>query len=127
MRRRGVYFLISALILVPGILSLAVPPALKAGIEFSSGATMTVVFDDPNVSQDDVRGALADIGHDEARVQKTSGGSFIIRFGELEGAIGPPVGPAPPSERDEIEAGLEERLGAVPDHELQPGLGDRLA
>jgi SecD/SecF fusion protein len=110
-RRRGVYFLISALILVPGIVSLAVPPALKAGIEFSSGATMTAVFDDPNVSQDAVRGALADIGHDEARVQKTSGGSFIIRFGELEGAIGPPIGPAPPSERDEIEAALELRLG----------------
>ena len=112
-RRRGVYFLISALILVPGILSLAVPPALKAGIEFSSGATMTAVFDDPTVDQDRLHGALADIGHGEARVQKTSGGSFIIRFGELEGAIGPPVGPAPPSERDEVEAGLEERLGGL--------------
>jgi protein-export membrane protein SecD/preprotein translocase SecF subunit len=112
-RRRGIYFLISALILVPGIVSLAVPPALKAGIEFSSGATMTVVFDDPNVSQDRVRNALAEVGHDEARVQKTSGESFIIRLGELEGAVGPPVGPAPPSERDVIEDGLAERLGAL--------------
>jgi protein-export membrane protein SecD/preprotein translocase SecF subunit len=112
-RRRGLYFLISALILVPGILSLMFPPALKAGIEFSSGATMTVVFDDANVSQDDVRGALADVGHEEARVQRTSGGSFIIRLGDLEFVAGPPVGTAPPSERDELVAGLEESLGPL--------------
>jgi protein-export membrane protein SecD/preprotein translocase SecF subunit len=112
-RRRGLYFLISALILVPGIISLLVPPALNAGIEFSSGATMTVAFDEPSVTQDRVRDALAEIGHEEARVQKTSGGSFIIRFGELEGVVGPPIGPAPPSERDVVEAGLEQRLGPL--------------
>jgi protein-export membrane protein SecD/preprotein translocase SecF subunit len=110
-RRRGLYFLLSAAILVPGLISLGIPPALKAGIEFSSGATMTIAFDDANVTQDQVRDALAGIGHDEARVQKTSGGSFIIRFGELEGPVGPPVGAAPPSERDEIEAGLQQALG----------------
>jgi protein-export membrane protein SecD/preprotein translocase SecF subunit len=110
-RRRGLYFLISAAILIPGLVSLAVPPALKAGIEFSSGATMTIAFDDASITQDRVRDALADIGHDEARVQKTSGGSFIIRFGELEGPVGPPVGVAPPSERDQIEAGLAQTLG----------------
>jgi protein-export membrane protein SecD/preprotein translocase SecF subunit len=110
-RRRGLYFAISGAILVPGIISLAFPPALKAGIEFSSGATMTIVFENANVSQDQVRDALSGIGHGESRVQKTSGGGFIIRLGELEGAVGPPVGAAPPSERDEIEAGLEERLG----------------
>jgi preprotein translocase SecF subunit len=110
-RRRGLYFLISAAILVPGIISLLVPPALKPGIEFSSGATMTVVFEDPNVGQKQLHDALAAVGHSEARVQKTSGGAFIIRLGELEGAVGPPVGAAPPSERDEIEAALEEALG----------------
>jgi protein-export membrane protein SecD/preprotein translocase SecF subunit len=111
-KRRGTYFLISALILVPGIISLLVPPALKAGIEFSSGATVTIAFEDTNISQDQVRGALADLGHEEARVQRTSAGSFIIRLGQLEGTnIGPPVGAAPPSERDELQAGLEERLG----------------
>ena len=110
-RRRGLYFLLSGAILVPGIISLIFPPALKAGIEFSSGATMTAVFDDPGVSQERVRDVLAGLRHDEARVQKTSGGSFIIRLGELEGPVGPPVGAAPPSERDLIEAGLEEDLG----------------
>ncbi len=110
-RRRGLYFLLSAAILVPGLISLGVPPALKAGIEFSSGATMTLVFEDKNVDEDAVRRALADQGHGEARVQRTSDGDFIIRLGELGGTTGPPVGPAPPSERDDLEDGLKAALG----------------
>ena len=109
--RRRFYFLLSAALLVPGIISLAIPPALNPGIEFSSGATFTLDFDDDSVSQDDMRRALADLGHDEARVQKTSDGAFIIRLDELAGQTGPPVGAAPPSERDELEAALEEALG----------------
>src|SRR5437870_3793976 len=71
-RRRGFYFLLSAALLVPGIVSLAIAPALKPGIEFSSGATFTFAFDNVNVSQDELRSALSHLGHSEARVQKTS-------------------------------------------------------
>ena len=110
-RRRGFYFIISAALLVPGLISLAIPPALKPGIEFSSGATFTVDFDDPDVSQDDLRGALADLGHEESRVQRTSDGAFIIRLDELEEQPAPPIGPAPPGPRDDSEAGLEQALG----------------
>jgi protein-export membrane protein SecD/preprotein translocase SecF subunit len=110
-RRRGLYFLISAAILVPGIISLIVPPALKAGIEFSSGATMTIAFENANTTEDQLHDALTALGHSEARVQKTSGGDFIVRLGELKGPTGPPVGAAPPSERDTLEQGLQQRLG----------------
>jgi len=110
-RRRGFYFLLSGALLVPGIISLAVPPALKAGIEFSSGATMTIAFDNANIGDNALHDALAALGHSEARVQKTSGGAFIVRLGELKGPTGPPVGAAPPSERDTLEQGLEQRLG----------------
>jgi SecD/SecF fusion protein len=110
-RRRGLYFALSAALLVPGAISLIVPPAIKPGIEFSSGATATIDFVDDSLSQDDVRNALADLGHDEARVQRTSDNDFIIRMDELETPPAPPVGPTPPSERDDLEAGLEETLG----------------
>ncbi len=110
-RRRGFYFLLSGAILVPGVISLVIQPSLKPGIEFSSGATFTVDFEDPSVDQGDVHRALADLGHGEARVQKTSDGDFIIRLSELAGATGPPVGAPPVSERDEIETGLEKALG----------------
>ncbi len=110
--RRGFYYLLSLAILVPAAVSLLVPPALRPGIEFSAGANMTLRFEQP-VDQNDLRTALADIGHPEARVQKTGEGDFIIRMGELAGAADtPPVGPALPSEREAIESALRDRFGA---------------
>ncbi len=112
-KRRGFYFALSALLLVPGLISLAVPPALKAGIEFSAGATFTVHFQDSGVTQDDVTKAISDLGHSEARVQKTTDGSFIVRMKGIEGPAGPPVGPAPPGPVDLIQKGLRDRFGPI--------------
>lgn len=112
-KRRGVYFALSAALLVPGLVSLAVPPSLKPGIEFSSGATFTVHFEDSSVAQDQVSGALSDLGYDDARVQRTSDGSYIVRLKDIEGPSGPPVGAAPPGPVDEIRQGLSESLGAM--------------
>lgn len=109
-RRRGIYFLLSAAILIPGLFSLAIPPHLKTGIEFSSGATFTIDFENDAITQDQVRNALNDLGH-EARVQKTENGTFIIRTEELNVEAGPPLGPTPPSERDQLEEGLAQELG----------------
>ncbi|HEY5638583.1 MAG TPA: protein translocase subunit SecF, partial [Dehalococcoidia bacterium] len=111
--RRGLFFAMSAIILIPGIVSLLVPPSIKPGIEFTSGATMTIDFVEEAVDQDGLRDALADAGHDEARVQRTSDNNFIVRMDELETPPSPPIGPAPPSERDQLEASLEASLGAL--------------
>ena len=111
-RRRRFFFAMSAIILIPGVISLLIPPALQPGIEFTSGATTTIDFVDDLVDQDDVRGALADAGHDEARVQRTSDGDFIIRMDELQTPPSPPIGPTPASERDTFEASIEASLGA---------------
>jgi preprotein translocase SecF subunit len=110
-RRRGFYFLLSALVLVPGMIFLIVPPHLKTGIEFSSGATFTWDFANDAVTQDQLKSALSDAGHSEARVQKTSEGTFIVRTDELNVAPGPPLGPTPPSERDALEASIKAKLG----------------
>jgi SecD/SecF fusion protein len=111
--RRGFYYLLSLAIMVPGVISLLVPPALNPGIEFSAGSSFTVRFEQ-EVSQNDVRSALADLGHSESRVQRTSEGDFIIRTGELRGASNvPPVGPALASERDSIETELRDRFGPL--------------
>lgn len=110
-KRRGFYFLLSAIVLIPGLVSLSVPPHIKTGIEFSSGATFTLDFENDAVTQDQVKTALSELDHGEARVQKTSAGTFIVRTDELTVAPGPPLGPTPPSERDALEAGLRDRLG----------------
>jgi len=110
--RRGWYYLLSLVVLIPGIISLLISPALKAGVEFSAGTSMTIRFEE-SVGAEDLRSALADLGHAEARVQRTTEGDFIVRMGELEAiADVPPVGPAMPSEREAIETGLEDRFGS---------------
>ncbi|HXG42546.1 MAG TPA: protein translocase subunit SecD [Dehalococcoidia bacterium] len=109
--RRWLYFAISALVLVPGLISLMVPPALKPGIEFTSGTTFTVRFQEPP-DPEAVRSLLAELGHPQARVQVADNGDYILRLGEMRGAINvPPVGPPPPSERDSIEEALRQRFG----------------
>jgi preprotein translocase subunit SecF len=110
-KRRGWYYLLSLFVLVPGIISLAIPPSLRPGIEFTGGTTFTVRFAQ-TVQQDALRSALSDLGHPEAIVQSTGENTFLVRTKELKGAAAAPeVGPAPPSERDTIEAGLQQRFG----------------
>ncbi|MPZ22557.1 MAG: protein translocase subunit SecD [Dehalococcoidia bacterium] len=104
-------FAFSLLILVPGLISLAIPPRLNAGIEFTSGTTFTIDFES-EVGQEDLRGAMADLGHPESRIQRTGDGDYLVRTEELEGStLIPPVGPAPPTERDDIQSALQERFG----------------
>jgi preprotein translocase subunit SecF len=115
--RRKWYYLLSALVLLPGIISLLIPPSLKPGIEFTGGTTFTVAFAQ-QVDQQQLRTALSDLGHPEAVVQRTGENHFLVRTRELEGAAqAPEVGPAPPSERDTIEAGLEEQFGQFLDND----------
>jgi preprotein translocase subunit SecF len=109
--KRHWFFLFSFIILLPGVISLLIPPSLKPGIDFSSGSTFTVHFEQ-GVTRDELRGALADLGHPEARVQATGDNEFLVRTKELRGAASaPPVGPSPPTERDAIESALRERFG----------------
>jgi protein-export membrane protein SecD/preprotein translocase SecF subunit len=112
-RRRGFYFALSALLLVPGLISLAVPPSLKPGIEFTSGATFTVAFQDKSVDQDDLKEALAQLGYEDARVQKTAAGAFIVRIKDLRAPPAPPVGPPPLGGADEIRQAFVERFGPI--------------
>ena len=50
--KRAWFFLFSALIILPGVISLIIPPALKPGIDFTSGAIFDVTFAE-SVSEDD--------------------------------------------------------------------------
>lgn len=123
--RRGWFYLFSFLILLPGVISLMVPPRLKPGIDFSSGSTFTVRFEQP-VTKDELNDAMADLDHPEARVQGTGQYEFLVRTKELRGtAAAPPVGPAPPSERHAIEDELRERFGNMANAQglADPGQG----
>ena len=105
--KRGWYFLISALIIVPGIISMMIAPGwvtldsgLKGGIDFSSGSVMNVTFRQP-VDEENIRERLNELGHPEALIQRIGGTNFFIRTVVLKEAIGDGL-----SEREVIERDL---------------------
>ncbi len=62
--KRYLYFTMSLLIMLPGLVSILLPDGLKTGIEFSSGSNFSVQFQEP-VTPDELRSALAELGHPE--------------------------------------------------------------
>jgi len=111
------FYLVSGIAILISVVMLLIPPRLELGIDFVSGSEFTVRFQE-SVSQDEMNAAMADLDHPEARVQGTGENEFLVRTDELMGAgAAPPVGPAPASERDEIEEALAERFGPLLDAE----------
>ena len=118
--KRPLFYAISLLVILPGIISLALPDGLRRGIEFSSGTNFAVTFQEP-VTQDELREALVELGHAEARIQQTTEGRLLVRTDLIEGSgEAPAFGPAVPSEREDIEAALEQRFGPLVDSAGNP-------
>jgi len=98
--KRNLWFLLSALILIPGIISLAVN-GLKQGIDFTGGTNWDLQFEQ-TVNTDDVSGILAEHGFGDNIVQLSEDNVVIIRMGLLE--EGSPA-------KEAIEGDLAERFG----------------
>lgn len=92
------FFLISGVIILIGIISLATF-GLKSGIEFSSGSMMTVSFE-TNVEHSQLKEEIAILGYTNVITQRTGQGEFLIRTHELSG-----------EEKAELEDGLSARFG----------------
>ncbi len=103
--KRFRFFLISAVVILIGIISL-LTFGLKMGIEFSSGSLLTVDFEQ-DVAQGELKEALVDLGYDNVIIQRTGAGDYLIRTEELsiEG-------------KAEMEAGLEARFGNLTEPEF---------
>ena len=109
--KRRWYFLFSALIIIPGILSMLLPPGwvtlnsgLRPGIDFTSGAVFNVTFIEP-VDEADIRQEMIALGHPEALVQRVGINNYFVRTNLLEEAVGDEL-----SERESIERHLQETL-----------------
>jgi preprotein translocase subunit SecF len=112
--KRNWFYLVSFILVIPGAISLLIPPRLQPGIEFTSGTTFSFRYAQPT-SSEDVKSLISDLGHSEARVQRTGENQFLVQTKEIEGsATTPPVGPALPSEREAIEAALTGNGGSRP-------------
>jgi len=98
--KRFWFFLVSGVVILIGIVSLATF-GLKAGIELSSGSMMTVGFKQ-EVNQGELKQELASLGYANAITQRTGEGDFLLRLPELSGEA-----------RAELEAGLAAKFGAL--------------
>ena len=113
--KRGWYFLFSALLILPGLLSLLAPPSgwvvggsgLRPGIDFTSGSVLDITFDRP-VDQTQVQERMAALGHPEALVQRTGSRSLLVRTKVLAEDLG-----GGRSERQQIEDDLTRTVAPV--------------
>jgi preprotein translocase subunit SecF len=97
--RRNIFFAISLLIIIPGILSMATRGFLL-GIDFAGGTEFTVNFaSNPSLTQ--VESAVA-AENDNGSVIQTGGGGYILRY--------PPLNPAL---QKQVEDDLQRRLGTA--------------
>ena len=110
--KRKWFFLISGLIILPGLIALMIPPPLRPGIEFSSGSVIDATFAESpvEINEDDLRTELTRLDHSEALIQKTGERSLFIRTDVLEPELTLDDGTVT-SEQAIIRAALEEFIG----------------
>ena len=83
--KRFWFFIISLLVIAPGVVFLISTPGLKPGIDFTGGSSMTLQFPEgSSLDQQDLREVLAGDGYTESTVQNMGGDSFFIRTKELD-------------------------------------------
>src|ERR671935_2453638 len=111
-RNRRLFYLLSAILIVPGVISLLLPGGLNPGIDFTSGTIMTIQFDRP-VEVGRVRDVFGQLGHTEAIVQQSGENTFVIRTRPLTQAQASDTGDTGTSERQQIEQALSRNFGNV--------------
>lgn len=103
--KRFRFFIISGVIILVGIISLAAF-GLKPGIEFSSGSMLTIHFEQ-KVNEADLKQELATLGYPNAIIQQTRESDFIIRTRELTS-----------EDKAELNNALTARFGAISESEF---------
>ena len=97
--KRKWFFLTSLLVILPGMVFLAPPiDGLKAGLDFTGGSSLTLLFSE-SVGQEDVRAVMADLGHPDAVVQGLGDNTYFVRTKELS-----------IEEKNSVVAGVNEAL-----------------
>jgi preprotein translocase subunit SecF len=100
-QKRYWFFLISAVIIIPGIVSL-IFKGMKPGIDFQSGTTMTLQLK-PAVEEARLREEFDKLGYKDAVVQHSlQSGDFFVRIREIN-----------PAERQQIVDGLQKDLSVT--------------
>lgn len=80
--KRNWFFLISLIVILPGVVFLIIAPGLQPGIDFTGGSSLTFDVTD-SVSQENLRVVMTDLGHADAVIQKMDEKTYFVRTKEL--------------------------------------------
>lgn len=84
MKYKWFYFLLSAFVLVPGIVSLILF-GLKPAIDFTGGSLLELRFEDTRILRDeDIKGGVEDQGFEVSSVQESGKNQILIRLQPIE-------------------------------------------
>ncbi len=116
--KRYFWFLLSFVIIFPGLASLAVN-GVQLGIDFTGGTLWEIQVEE-DTSSNEIQSVLEAHGYTAARVQESDDNQMLIRMDELQ--QGSP-------EKAELDAALENQIGPFTDLQLQsvgPTLGTEI-
>lgn len=82
-RHRRIYYVITLLLIVPGIISLLIPPSLRLAVDFTGGTLWELQFEGTAPAPDAVTPRLAEQGYDDAIVQTSGENGILIRTKEI--------------------------------------------
>lgn len=112
--KRYLYFLISALVIIPGLVAMIVTWSntgvpLPLAIDFTGGSSWEIQFDQP-VQPADVRELFVDQGFSDTTVQTLEGDArkVLIRFDHVDEV-----------QKNDLQSRLEERLGGLTEREFR--------
>lgn len=83
--RRKIWYLISLILIVPGIVGLILW-GLPLGIDFKGGTLLDIQYQNKSTIKETVSQAIEKTGIKNANIQPGNDGAFIIRMGELDTA-----------------------------------------
>src|SRR5688572_6584672 len=97
---RKLYYAISLLMVVPGIISLLIPPSLRLAVDFTGGTLWEVQFVQQVPAPQAVKDRLAELGLGDSVVQTSGENAILIRSKEI-----------PSEQKEQYAAPLRERFG----------------
>jgi len=103
--KRKVFFIISGVVILVGVVFLALF-GLQLGIEFGSGSMMRLSFEQ-EVEQAELKEHLASLGYGDAIIQQTVGGDYYIRTASLG-----------KEQKAALQSDLENRFGSLGESEF---------
>jgi len=112
------FFLVSMILVVIGIISLAVF-GIKPGTDFAGGTSITLQFS-PAVEQSQLREEMTVLGYDKATIQNAGQGNFIIHISEITSGDASELA-------EKLGAELDSQVGIIDYYLASPTVGAETA